>query len=263
MNPKVGSIGDRALDRTMRARRTVTIVRTIRLTTNRPNPAINCVKRALLTIGLTAISNVLKPKTVIAAAPTQAMIDKASRTKPRAKAKIADSTMMAMTPRSSGFMAGSWRDRDPARATFRRRDKLAARRRQARHELAQMADLDSPQPLGTRRPPAGWPLRDPGLGKAKLGGFLEARFGMTDRPHGRPPPNWSGRRGQQGTMPRGSAPRRGRDHSSRRRRSHRSRQSGFLRRAGCGIGDRVRLRNRARCRPCARGRAGRRSALPS
>src|SRR5437588_8817110 len=183
MNPKVRSIGDRALDRTMRARRPVTIVSTIRLTTNRPNPAISCAKSALLTIGLTAISTVLKPKTVIAAAPTQAMIDKASRTKPRAKAKIADSTMMAMTPRSSGFMAGSWRDRDPARGTFRGRDKPAARRRQTRHELAQMADLDSPQPLGTRRPAAGWPLRDPGLGKAELGGFLEARFGVADRPH--------------------------------------------------------------------------------
>src|SRR6266550_1112992 len=183
MNPKVRSIGDRALDRTMRARRPVTIVSTIRLTTNRPNPAINCANSALLTIGLTAISTVLKPKTVIAAAPTQAMIDNASRTKPRAKAKIADNTMMAMTPRSSGFMAGSWRDRDPARGTFRRRDKPAARRRQARHELAQMADLDSPQPLRTCRPAAGWPLRDPGLGKAKLGGFLEARFGVADRPH--------------------------------------------------------------------------------
>src|SRR2546429_9617051 len=154
MNPKVRSIGDRALDRTMRARRPVTIVSTIRLTTNRPNPAINCAKSALLTIGLTAISTVLKPKTVIAAAPTQAMIDKASRTKPRAKAKIADSTMMAMTPRSSGFMAGSWRDRDPARATFRRRDKRGAPRPQARHDAPPIADRDSPQALGPLRAPA-------------------------------------------------------------------------------------------------------------
>src|ERR1051325_5419568 len=180
MKPKVRSIGDRALDRTMRARRPVMIVSTIRLTTNRPNPAISWAKSTLLTSGLTAISTVLKPKTVMAAAPTQATIDRASRTKPRANAKTADRTMIAMTPRSSGFMAGSWRDRDPAR---RSRSEPTAWRRQARHQLAQMADLDGPQPLGVRRPAARGPLRDPGLGEAELCPLLEPRFGMADRPH--------------------------------------------------------------------------------
>src|ERR1043166_3735992 len=187
MNPKVRSIGDRALDRTMRARRPVMIVSTIRLTTNRPNPAISWAKSTLLTSGLTAISTVLKPKTVIAAAPPQATIDSASRTKPRANAKTADSTMIAMTPRSSGFMAGSWRARRPAGPGRR---ETPAGRREAGGALPQMADLDGPQPLRIRRSAAGGALRNPGLGEAELGGLLEPRFGMAARPHpaGEPDP---------------------------------------------------------------------------
>ena len=65
-----------------------------------------------------------------------------------------------------------------------------------------------------------------------------------------------GRAARRGTAPTGWRPRSGRGRTSRTRRSRRSGRSGSSPRAGCGTGGRARPRNRARCRPCARARAG-------
>src|SRR5690348_3828020 len=101
------------------------------------------------------------------------MIDSASRTKPRAKAKIADSATMPMTARSSGFIVESLgRGREPARAG--RLDRAPRCGREPRHQFAQMPDRNRRH---TFAGPGDAPRRDPGLGETELCRLLEARLG--------------------------------------------------------------------------------------
>src|ERR1700722_19865299 len=121
-------------------------------------------------------------------APTQATIDSASRTKPRANANTADSPITAMTPISSGFTAppalngkASGHRPDPPRGL------AAARRGEPLDQFAQMTDRYRGDAAGGARgillAAGAWPRRDPGLGKAELRRLLEPRVAVRHRAH--------------------------------------------------------------------------------
>src|SRR5579862_6396360 len=107
-------------------------------------------------------------------APTQATIDSASRTKPRAKANTAERPITAMTPMSSGFIRSLWRCRHSPHLA------PALGGRQPLDQFGEMADRHGRDAVAGAPASRARPRRNPGLGKAEFRGFLEPRLAVRD-----------------------------------------------------------------------------------